>query len=83
MSALVVQKIADHFARQGEGEAFMGWVIRDPRIIWWGGGGGVGPPRISDSRTAYHTKYVSSTDVDGCGLGTRRFQHTRGNFVGC
>ena len=21
----------------------MGWVIRDPRIIWWGGGGVFGP----------------------------------------
>ena len=37
MSELVVRKIADHFARQGGGEGgFMGWVIRDPRIIWWG-----------------------------------------------
>ena len=30
----------------------MGWVIRDPRIIWWGGkGGGLD----SDPRTTYHT----------------------------
>ena len=41
---LVVRKIADHFARQGGGGGgVMGWVIRDPRIIWWGGGGVFGP----------------------------------------
>ena len=42
----------------------MGWVIRDPRIIWWGGEGGVfGPPRISDPRTAYHTKGHANCEV--------------------
>ena len=25
----------------------MGWVIRDPRIIWWGGRGGFLDPRGS------------------------------------
>ena len=60
MSELVVRKIADHFARQGGGGGFMGWVIRDPRIIWWGGGEGFGPPRISDLRTAYHTMLTTS-----------------------
>ena len=45
MSELVIRKIADHFARQGGG--IMGWVIRDPRIIWWGGWGGVLDPRGS------------------------------------
>ena len=47
MSELVVRKIADHFARQGGGGGFMGWVIRDPRIIWWGGRGGLLDPRGS------------------------------------
>ena len=40
VSELVVRKIADHFARHGGGGGgVMGWVIHDPRIIWWGGGG--------------------------------------------
>ena len=39
----------------------MGWVIREPRIIWWGGRGGFGPPRISDPRTAYHTQLAPQT----------------------
>ena len=44
----VVRKIADHFARQGGGGGgFMGWVIRDPRIIWFWGRGGVLDPRGS------------------------------------
>ena len=46
MSELVIRKIADHFARQGGG-GFMGWVIRDPRIIRWGGRGGFLDPRGS------------------------------------
>ena len=51
----------------------MGWVIRDPRIIWWGGRGGfLDPPRISDPRTAYHTL---SRQVAG--------QMTRSNFSTC
>ena len=33
----------------------MGWVIRDPRIIWWREGWGFGPLRIIDAWTAYHT----------------------------
>ena len=44
VSELVVRKIADHFARQ-EGGGVMGWVIRDPRIIWWGEEGGGLDPR--------------------------------------
>ena len=48
VSELVVRKIADHFARQGRGGGgFMGWVIHDPRIIWWGGRGGFLDPRGS------------------------------------
>ena len=48
VSELVVRKIADHFVRQGGGGGgFMGWVIRDPRIIWWGGRGGFLDPRGS------------------------------------
>ena len=47
MSELVIRKIADHFARQWGGGGFMGWVIRDPRIIRWGGRGGVLDPRGS------------------------------------
>ena len=47
MSELVIRKIADHFARQGGGGGFMGWVIRDPRIIRWGGRGGFLDPRGS------------------------------------
>ena len=58
MSELVIRKIADHFARQWGGGGFMGWVIRDPRIIRWGGRGVFGPPRISDPRTAYHTERI-------------------------
>ena len=47
MSELVIRKIADHFARQWGGGGFMGWVIRDPRIIRWGGRGGFLDPRGS------------------------------------
>ena len=32
---------------RGEGGGFMGWVIRDPRIIWWAGRGGFLDPRGS------------------------------------
>ena len=64
VSELVVRKIADHFARQGRGGGgFMGWVIHDPRIIWWGGRGGVLDPRGSVIRGPPTTLTIFSKNL--------------------
>ena len=84
VSELVVRKIADHFARQGGGGGggVMGWVIRDPRIIWWGGeGGGFGTPRISDPRTAYHTLVLLRSSQGSASYQALFYEtHSQGRF---
>ena len=62
MPELVIRKIADHFARQGGGGGVMGWVIRDPRIIWWGARGGVLDPRGSVIRGPPTTHNVPASN---------------------
>ena len=70
VSELVVRKIADHFARQGRGGGgFMGWVIHDPRIIWWGGRGGFLDPRGSVIRGPPTTPWWDPSPHGGIPIG--------------